>query len=471
VAFTDEQKAQIKTMQEAGDMAGAQGIILAELNKEFGGSAQAAAAATGGWSEFSGRLGEAKETLGAAFLPLLATLGTFLLDNVVPAVEALATAFAAWLADPAVQAGLAQLADALTNGIGVAFTFLTETAIPALVAAWALIQPAIQLVISAFASGGEGASGLGGVINDLAVIWTQLQPVIENVVNAISAVVLAVFGVVQTFIAKHGDEISAFMTDAWNQIMDIITLGIELYNAIVPPILTAIAGFIAAHGTEIQTILGAVWTAISALITAALAIIKGVITVALDLIKGDWGGAWEAMKTMLSTVWDSIKSILSASWDTIKALFGGFASQAADFGANIIQGIVDGVRSGVGALTDAVSGAAQDALDAAKDALGISSPSKVFADQVGANISAGIAMGISSGAAQIAGAMGDVTLDNGSMGASSASASTGTVAPAPGTTVRIVFDAGALQKLITATVEQALSDSGGRALSRIRQGG
>ena len=50
VTFTDEQKAQIKTMQEAGDMAGAQGVILAELNKEFGGSAQAAADADGGWA-------------------------------------------------------------------------------------------------------------------------------------------------------------------------------------------------------------------------------------------------------------------------------------------------------------------------------------------------------------------------------------------------------------------------------------
>jgi hypothetical protein len=42
VAFTDAQEKQIKTMVKAGDTMGAQKVILAELNKEFGGSAKAA---------------------------------------------------------------------------------------------------------------------------------------------------------------------------------------------------------------------------------------------------------------------------------------------------------------------------------------------------------------------------------------------------------------------------------------------
>ena len=42
VSFTAGQKKQIKAMVEAGDTMGAQKLILAELNKEFGGSAEAA---------------------------------------------------------------------------------------------------------------------------------------------------------------------------------------------------------------------------------------------------------------------------------------------------------------------------------------------------------------------------------------------------------------------------------------------
>lgn len=57
VTFTDQQKEQIKKMQEAGDIAGAQGVVLNELSKEFGGSAEAAG------KTFSGQINIAKQTV------------------------------------------------------------------------------------------------------------------------------------------------------------------------------------------------------------------------------------------------------------------------------------------------------------------------------------------------------------------------------------------------------------------------
>lgn len=71
VTFTEQQKEQIKVMQESGDMAGAQSVILAELTKEFGGSAQAAADAAGPQAQFAEQLGELSEEIGAALLPLM----------------------------------------------------------------------------------------------------------------------------------------------------------------------------------------------------------------------------------------------------------------------------------------------------------------------------------------------------------------------------------------------------------------
>jgi hypothetical protein len=41
VSFTDVQKDMIKKLQESGDMMGAQRIILGELEKQFGGTAEA----------------------------------------------------------------------------------------------------------------------------------------------------------------------------------------------------------------------------------------------------------------------------------------------------------------------------------------------------------------------------------------------------------------------------------------------
>lgn len=48
VSFSEQQQKMIKDMQQAGDMAGAQALILKELNKEFGGSAQADASTYAG---------------------------------------------------------------------------------------------------------------------------------------------------------------------------------------------------------------------------------------------------------------------------------------------------------------------------------------------------------------------------------------------------------------------------------------
>jgi hypothetical protein len=48
VTFTDQQRDQIAAMVASNDLLGAQGIILAELNKEFGGSAEAFAGTTAG---------------------------------------------------------------------------------------------------------------------------------------------------------------------------------------------------------------------------------------------------------------------------------------------------------------------------------------------------------------------------------------------------------------------------------------
>lgn len=65
ITFSDEQKKTIKTMVEMNDVAGAQAIILAEVEREVGGAAQAAANAEGGpLKNLAKRAAEVKESLG-----------------------------------------------------------------------------------------------------------------------------------------------------------------------------------------------------------------------------------------------------------------------------------------------------------------------------------------------------------------------------------------------------------------------
>ena len=65
ITFTEDQKEVIKSLQETGDIAGAQAIILKELESQFGGSAKAAAETFGGaLQQLSNEQGDIAEKFG-----------------------------------------------------------------------------------------------------------------------------------------------------------------------------------------------------------------------------------------------------------------------------------------------------------------------------------------------------------------------------------------------------------------------
>jgi hypothetical protein len=75
VSFTEQQKEQIKTLQESGDILGAQKIILGELQAQFGGSGQAYAATFAGQVELlNHELGALGEEATLVVMPALQTM-------------------------------------------------------------------------------------------------------------------------------------------------------------------------------------------------------------------------------------------------------------------------------------------------------------------------------------------------------------------------------------------------------------
>lgn len=75
VQFTKDQKAMIKAMVEAGDVAGAQAIILKELETQAGGAAEAAGKTMAGQMDIlKNTLGNVKEEIGGALIPILKDL-------------------------------------------------------------------------------------------------------------------------------------------------------------------------------------------------------------------------------------------------------------------------------------------------------------------------------------------------------------------------------------------------------------
>lgn len=75
VSFTEQQKQQIKAMAEVGNIAGAQKMILAELEGEFGG---AAAAIADPWTQLTNTIGDIGEQIGSFLLPHVNNLSSAL---------------------------------------------------------------------------------------------------------------------------------------------------------------------------------------------------------------------------------------------------------------------------------------------------------------------------------------------------------------------------------------------------------
>ena len=106
VSFTEEQQAMIKSMVAAGDSAGAQTIILNELEKQVGGTATALAeTASGQMSQALEDLGEAGESIGTLLLPVLAQVAQGLAGLANFVVEAM----------PTIQAAIAPVISFITN--------------------------------------------------------------------------------------------------------------------------------------------------------------------------------------------------------------------------------------------------------------------------------------------------------------------------------------------------------------------
>jgi phage-related protein len=125
VNLTEQQKDQIKTLVESGHTMEAQKLILAELGKEFGGSALAAS------KTFDGQMIILKNSL--------AGVGVSIANTVMPYL----TQFLTWINDhmPQIQQFITNAMKAITDAFKTVSDFITKNVVPAFDSFWKWIQP------------------------------------------------------------------------------------------------------------------------------------------------------------------------------------------------------------------------------------------------------------------------------------------------------------------------------------------
>lgn len=256
-----------------------------------------------------------------------------------------------------------------------------------------LVLPAIETLSPAFNdffSAIEYAQPLLTFIADL--IGTALAAAISTAIKVFSAIVEVIAFVITGFQQLYED-ISGFVTGV-----------VQFFTADLPNAINALVQWFAQLPGNIATFLSTVIANVAAWVAnmAANAVDAGSRFVSriagfLSALPGNVA-SWLSgvISTVIGWVSQFASNAASAATQFANNLINGLASipgQVTSIGSNIIQGMVNGVTDAADQLISAVKGAVDNAIGAAKNLLGIKSPSRVFR-KIGQYTMQGAALGV-----------------------------------------------------------------------------
>lgn len=417
VTFTQSQKDQIKSMVDANNVAGAQTLILKELQKEFGGSAQAAG------QNFSGQLKIAKnsihdagEEISVALVPII----TSVMPKLTDAVKGIASEIMAHKAD--IQDVVTKISDAVTGifnfvtshgeavkaliaGIGTAFALwkaasVIITVIDALkkmqeaTKAASLAQAALNLVMSANPIG-LIVIAIGVLVAGFVYLWNTCKPFRDFWIG--------LWDGIKTVTKTVVDAVVGFFKSIPDKFHEVVNAVVNFAKQWGPLILTAVAPLIGLplliiqHWGEIEGFFKGLWDKITGFFggigdwfgkrfSEAQNAIKTFFQP--DAISSHMKGAWDKVQGAFSNVkgWfgntfenakqsilehfspTAIMDHMNSVWDKIKESLAKL--NPFNWGKDMIDGMIKGIRSGIDGMGDA----AKSVADKIKNFLHFSTP-------------------------------------------------------------------------------------------------
>jgi len=333
VTFTQGQKDSIKAMMQHGDIAKAQGVILKELQTEFGGSAEAAGKTFPGQLKILGQsFDDLKQNVGDAVIPILQKLVGWVTSTAVPALGR----FSDWFGTNAAPA-LGRFKDAVvglvTAGVGLVNWFINvkgpgEILRDLMIGIGAAIL-AIKIGMFISTIPALVASFLAwAVAAGTAAIATLAAAAPFLIIGAVVAVVVA--GVILAI--QHWGQITQWLGDVWKTVSTHVGEAFSWLGTKVHDIVSGIIGWFNNLAGIFKVLLGV------ALIVFApiVALIAGVI-----LAVTHWGAIMQWFGGVFSGIGSFIHLIISSIGDA----FSGLGTK--------IRGVWDGV---VGAIKGAING-------------------------------------------------------------------------------------------------------------------
>lgn len=250
--------------------------------------------------------------------------------------------------------------------------------------------------------------GIGEQLAAVAPVMIQkgfelLSKLVEGIVSAIPILIARVPEIISTFANVINDNFPVILmkgVELIGQLILGILQAIPTLVANIPKIVTAIVDVITAYnwlalGKNIITFFkNGISSMISAVKSTAKNVQDGIINAIKNLPNTLSNLGKNAITNLGNAIRNGISGVVSKAKSIVSGIRNAFTSiDWGSIGSNIISGIANGIAGAIGGLVDAAVDAARSAFNAAKDFLGINSPSRLFRDQVGKYMALGMGVG------------------------------------------------------------------------------
>ena len=226
-----------------------------------------------------------------------------------------------------------------------------------------------------------------GIVAALPNLIAQGATMLNNLMLAITAnlptIIQGGIAIVSTLITGIAQQLPTLIPTALMMIVTLVSSLLSNIGQLVDAGINLLVGLAQGVVNALPQLINKAPTIIGQLATAIISNLPKILLAGIKIITILGTGLIQAVPQLIS----KIPSIISQVKNAFTSVdWGGV-------GRNIISGIANGLKGAAGAIVEAAKGAAESALNAAKNFLGIHSPSRVFRDQVGKMMALGMGIG------------------------------------------------------------------------------
>ena len=303
-------------------------------------------------------------------------------------------------------------------------TFLKGNLLPAVKNIITALPGAVGILLKALIPSNMQDIVNSTVSNFTTFMTTSFPTILENGTAMVTQLVAGFQSGFPDMIVSAGSLIGQVLSVIMASLPSILQSGTSILLQLVTGLLSALPSLYTAAGEIIQQLLTTLMQALPSMLSTGAQFIMNMVSGVLANLPSVVSSATTIVANLLTTFASHLPDLLAQGISMIGQLVAGLISMIPDvistaidigsdiintfgeidwlsIGKNIIDGIVKGIWNAAESLFNALKDLAGQALQAAKNALGIESPSKVFRNQVGRFIPEGVALGVRDKAGQV----------------------------------------------------------------------